>query len=1424
MEQPHKDTNNVATWHIPLLHSRGKPHAPLRLRTQYPPAKSPHPGAGLYMHGPNQSLNSTLAVSAVTAIKCSGLLSSFDPLSSRIDIHWDIIHPQDVYFPSRRVPKPQLALSREYYAPVWLFIVNFNVVDLVKGTPTDAVLVLRLWAAIQEWWHTYKILHINQTSIPLYQIGPKYQPGDYKPYIEQQLLEFKKQHAQTTSGVEGHPLLQLWLEHIPPVDKVALSAAIANLNKSTTIWLWVYLCHSLKHVSYPGKGQPTSGGGDKAATNTLARVRTSIYNMFKNLATGGTLWRARHVSSPKALNDPDISVIRTVWTPHTQVNSKHVPYMNVAHHRVEDCPNQFCYCGADNAQEWPSRQTLRMMLPRHGNVIMDLEECATRAIKRQGPWLAYKRSIRGGDVLDPGTTQYLNNRSTLAQYEVMAYCVPTTRMSGKPSRVCLKILNRWYSPTSPTDNRHQTTHMASMVTNYLYPRSEQSMVDKFFPDHAPSDNIADRVRAINSVLQYCAVTIPQPLAISALLTASVPPKHPAMGALREIIRSGFYTRDRASLKQTLKAISVIMRRSQVSFAGRLLSIPELANAAYLEQHFGRSNNVSDWKNEIYNRTTDTYHIRMPKMTIKPTTVRAINGHHYPSMEMQWQDAENVAHMPDTRRDPEFYEELRKHIRDIAQVLVTKKGTRESLAHFYMRRHEWMSSGSSGGFTIPEDTGAKGEGQRSVRVGKRAWAEHTKVGIIQATMYKGRPVEHAVASEKFEQKPRAIYGVEPIHYVINTYGTMGFEEKLHKVPGLEKGLGGYRDFATQMGRAFVTSQHDQECSMLDFADFNIHHTPEAQAIIFEEFAKAGERVGAHPDWIRANTYVAQAKYNMTASFPGHAHKIKVLQGMYSGTRSTDLINTILNLAYFRVVQSWLASRGCIAHQLYHVHQGDDMWVNNTSKAWATLLYYSMNSMNFVFSPPKQMFGVGRGEYLRVLYVNGGATGYTQRALANYILRPIQNDIAQGPQTWAQTIQDATHTLCRRHMPLQQLQWLYWDATNYWIRVRAHKADTKPITPPFPLLVAPMVAGGWGCAPPGVYIHPPRNHITIPPKIEMYDKDVSSLPAHMASDWIKHVSTKSDFYPVTIDSQALEQSIKQTSYTDYLRQTGRDTGQVKWKREMSQFLNNLPREFRSVGMLRPEEHKLWNSFNRIGNSLDYFFTTSDNEASIWDRTYINRGQPLPVFPTPDGHNLDTARTRVFESTCLWGTTFTTKQGLEDICCIPHPESNPVPLDSAYGDVIYRARSGQLEGEGAYPTISATQRMVAGSKYKSDSTLSLAAHISKMDAMRLIVQESVHNRKVNEDALNTLVDIIRDGNNVALDIITAGVTLPEAALKFYNNATATDALLNDIICLKLKVRPTKPTQNTMEWYRDYLNSMNRCYQSMYAASSVSPSKILF
>jgi len=697
------------------------------------------------------------------------------------------------------------------------------------------------------------------------------------------------------------------------------------------------------------------------------------------------------------------------------------------------------------------------------------------------------------------------------------FCIVINRL---PKAKHLKLLNRLYPYTTDTDKRHMTVHFADIVHNYLQVASKKVT-------GAPT--ITKAMSHINWLLRHLSIGQNNIMATSFALASLSDNEH--ILPITNMLKSGILLLPPSLLVGALKAISTAVRRTALWWDSTTLTPQQQAASCYWEMAFGRSRMRSDWIAEVKNRTIATQHINFPNL---------LAGH--PS----WLKDDPVF----LKEDENFYKNLHKHLLDLAKKLLPVTPVAEGFKDFFGRRSEWIANGAAAGAFVV----LKG---KKHRVAKRALAE--QITAEQAYHWLDQvPAEIATASEKFENgKARAIYAVDFKHYVINTYATNGFEERLHLIPGFEKGASGLSLYHLERKRQLITTDSTNHCTMLDFADFNRHHTPRAQASIFSAFANIAQARNYHPDFVKANKWVASSKYNMKARFPGSSHLHPIKQGMFSGTRSTDLINTLLNYAYYLTARDFVSDNYSILPiDLYNVHQGDDIWLSNKSKVWAAALYYCMNNMGFIFQGSKQMFGSGRGEYLRVLYIDGLALGYLARAIVNFILRPIQNDILDDAREWAQSTSDSIRVMMRRGLGIAVAHAAYLSSVGFWAVVRSHHMDNKPTRIPWLAIMLPSDSGGLGALPPS---HFPNiaTSITPLPSRPSFDphhvEQIHTLPSQMSDDWVAHVSAK---YPQAWRSSAVKSQLLQSNYPDIMRIVGGRSVNVRDKAAIAKYRDSLP----------------------------------------------------------------------------------------------------------------------------------------------------------------------------------------------------------------------------------------------------------------------------
>ncbi|KAL7302213.1 hypothetical protein TKK_0004888 [Trichogramma kaykai] len=548
------------------------------------------------------------------------------------------------------------------------------------------------------------------------------------------------------------------------------------------------------------------------------------------------------------------------------------------------------------------------------------------------------------------------------------YWVPHVT-SSTLTRAQARLLAKGYLYTSATDKRHMSTNVAAYLTALLNGGWRQNYEEAYPSTHPPDQRAT--VTHLNSILNLLPLGLPQPLVLVVLLSLGADTLLPDP-VFDYIVKFRVLNLSLPRTLSVLNELSTCLRRCSMTPLKVAVSDDLTCRYSYWYLTSGRSLLVSDWRQEMVNRTTKTYHIRSDLDFHRPLTWRK----------------ESTAY---EQEDPDFYRRFCEHATRVFMELLPDKMSHETFYDFLLRRNEWMTSGSSGGEFVVVD-GVK------ISVNKRGFVESIKAQEYAKLLYTAFPNENATGSEKMENgRARAIYGTKILHYILSSYATHGLEERLSHVNSLEKSYSGAALMNREAKRARLSGDPTKHLSMFNYSDFNIQHSPEVQKLLFETCAEVGAARGCPKDWFVAHHWLAQSKLNMTATFPdpdrSGAHVFKhVVQGMFSGTRSTDLINTICNLIYLKIAMDIVREKFSLEPvNLYNVHQGDDVWVSNENSLWAAVLFFTMNRMGFVFNSAKQMLGSMRGEFLRVLYSKGQALGYSARALVNLILRPVQNSL-------------------------------------------------------------------------------------------------------------------------------------------------------------------------------------------------------------------------------------------------------------------------------------------------------------------------------------------------------------------------------------------------------------------------------------------------
>lgn len=635
------------------------------------------------------------------------------------------------------------------------------------------------------------------------------------------------------------------------------------------------------------------------------------------------------------------------------------------------------------------------------------------------------------------------------------------------SRNDVKCLNRIWKWSSPADKDKSSIDVATLV---LY---------------VARSGFSERV---NKVLPYLDTTYSNVTAAAVIIHSIGNPEIDMMLGIYGHYKACCLGREGYATFH--KAVSVAIRRTGKTHEGHVASLQSIASIAGWELATGRSHNHADWVEERDMRTKKHAWLR---------------------------PGDEVCALTEESND-RYLERLRPIMEEIFNEWDIRASDWTSWPDFVESRQEWVSSGSAAGAKLVVD----GD---QVRVNKRTYFDNLADSEILSWIDTEPRIE-AVASDKFESgKSRAIYGTKPIDYAIMTYVIQKAEIKLSSICGVESGLIGLDEIAGILRRQNVSGRDGVESTCLDYADFNYQHTLKAQALIFTCLQDRMRLLGAHEDAIRAAAWCSSACLNQWATFPGQGGAERITQGMFSGVRGTNFMNTVLNVAYFREARRSVSrSLALEPVDLYNLHQGDDVWITHSARIWGIALYTYMQASGFVFQDSKQMFDINRGEFLRVIYGHGEARGYLARAVATLIIKPIQGVQELSPQEKITALNSHIHVLYRRGLLTDACK-LLWDAIiPFWAALCTPKGG---IDIPMGIVMKAYELGGLDLGAPATLPEGGTPTAAIPNVAVDSGRVAEASSSHMAKAWVRVISKQ---YHDTFDAPAVEDALHRQNAGD------------------------------------------------------------------------------------------------------------------------------------------------------------------------------------------------------------------------------------------------------------------------------------------------------
>lgn len=537
-----------------------------------------------------------------------------------------------------------------------------------------------------------------------------------------------------------------------------------------------------------------------------------------------------------------------------------------------------------------------------------------------------------------------------------------------------------------------------------------------------------------------------------------------------------------------KFLTMMFRRTSRAPDGTELSAEEVMACSYYNLLSGRAIEPVDWEQEIKNRQDKDVHF-VP-----------VYGSNF--SDVAGRDIER------------FFRTGKSELLDMWEHLYTPRHGKEPFREAMWRRLEWATSGSD------HKKGLELDGRPVHKVTKRLTIEEYSASDVLKWLSEP-PQEHATGSEKGELGGlRAILAPDMKHYLISTYSVDGLENRLHCLEGCEKGLKGVTLLGHEETRAIQMRSTRASCSnMLDYVDFNAQHDSRTERMLFTEQLAIAKASGCDETYQAAIRWHADSKLAKRIRTPdGKVHA--VTKGLFSGTRTTDLGNTLCNQLYLRVASRtlfetfpWLeavvtADRG-YSHDTtgldYRVHQGDDVFLAGDRLLVFMLQQHMINS-GYKLNQHKQLVG-HIGEYLRKAYTTDSAMGFPTRAIANLMVRKFESVELHEPRAEAFQHQETCGMLVRRGCTEQGVGLLHRALLKQACNVRSSTKDAKALRLPTVLAAGASSNGGWGAGVPGGRGAPLA---AVSGKTAGMTIDVSRLSlntrAEASRDYIKHLSLK------------------------------------------------------------------------------------------------------------------------------------------------------------------------------------------------------------------------------------------------------------------------------------------------------------------------------
>nr|QFX68259.1 RNA dependent RNA polymerase [Bipolaris maydis victorivirus 2] len=288
----------------------------------------------------------------------------------------------------------------------------------------------------------------------------------------------------------------------------------------------------------------------------------------------------------------------------------------------------------------------------------------------------------------------------------------------------------------------------------------------------------------------------------------------------------------------------------------------------------------------------------------------------------------------------------------------------SLEDHWATRWRWAVNGAHSGLIYKRNPSLRTPLPGFDRVHRRAWLETVKDDPRPS--WDGKT--YVSASPKLELgKTRAIFACDTINY-------LAFEHLMSTVEAnwrgeriiLNPGKGGHLGMAN---RVRAERNRSGVSLMLDYDDFNSHHTTDSMRIVLEELCE----ITGYPPELAAKLIRSLDDEHI---YVGGKYMGRVLGTLMSGHRLTTFFNSVLNKAYLDIELG-----DDIMDNNVSLHVGDDVYLGVRSYKEADTVLARIRASRLRMNPAKQSVGHVSTEFLRIASESRYSYGYLARSVAS-----------------------------------------------------------------------------------------------------------------------------------------------------------------------------------------------------------------------------------------------------------------------------------------------------------------------------------------------------------------------------------------------------------------------------------------------------------